>query len=162
MTLWKWTGTHGCTKCVITSLGCLSLQAERHPSLVVFLRWTLLSICHRPYFHTSKGHVTWIIKKVNMIPTHCGVVNKSGICHRPYFHTSKGHVTWIIKKANMIPTQCGVANESVHSLARDHVIRVWQKDNCLHVTMLTNLEHPASLLALSTSTILYLVTWKSK
>ncbi len=28
-----------------------------HPSLVEFLRWTLLSICLRTYFHTSKGHV---------------------------------------------------------------------------------------------------------
>ncbi len=35
------------------------------PSSIVFLRWTLPSICHRTYFHTSKGHVTWIIKKVN-------------------------------------------------------------------------------------------------
>ncbi len=24
----------------------------------------LPSICHRTYFHTSKGHVTWIIKKL--------------------------------------------------------------------------------------------------
>ncbi len=63
---------------------------QHHPSLVVFLHWTLPSICHWTYFHTSKGHVTWIIKKVNRIPTHCGV-----------------------------------ANESVCSLARGHVIRVW-------------------------------------
>ncbi len=44
-----------------------------HPSLVVFLCWTLPSICHWTYFHTSKGHVTWIIKKVNRIPTLCGM-----------------------------------------------------------------------------------------
>ncbi len=69
-----------------------SPMIKLHPSPVEFLRWTLPSICHRTYFHTSKGHVTWIIKKVNRIPTHCGV-----------------------------------ANESVHSLARGHVIRVWIK-----------------------------------
>ncbi len=62
-----------------------------HPSSVVFLCWTLPRICHRTYFHTSKSHVTWIIKKVNRIPTHCGV-----------------------------------AYESVHSLARGHMIRVPQ------------------------------------
>ncbi len=60
------------------------------PSSVVFLHWTLPSIFHQTYLHTSKGHVTWIIKKVNKIPTHCGV-----------------------------------AYDSVRSLARDHVIRVW-------------------------------------
>ncbi len=31
------------------------------------------SIDHRNYFQTSKGHVTWIIQKVNRIPAHCGV-----------------------------------------------------------------------------------------
>ncbi len=31
------------------------------------------SICHQTYFHTSKGQVTWIIKKVNRISMHCGV-----------------------------------------------------------------------------------------
>ncbi len=46
------------------------------------------------------------------------------ICHRIYFHTSKGHMTWIIKKVNRIPTHCGVAYESVHSLARGHMIHV--------------------------------------
>ncbi len=43
----------------------------------MFLWWTLPSICHRTYFHTSKGHVTWIIKNVNRIPTHCGVAYES-------------------------------------------------------------------------------------
>ncbi len=33
-------------------------------------------------------------------------------------------MTWIIKNVNRIPTHCGVAHESVHSLARGHVIRV--------------------------------------
>ncbi len=53
------------------------------------------------------------------------------ICHWTYFHISKGHVTWNIKKVNRIPTHCGVAYESVHSLARSHVIEVcvwtWKK-----------------------------------
>ncbi len=62
-----------------------------HPSSVVFLHcWTIPSICHWTYFHTSKGHVTWIIQKVNRILTHCGV-----------------------------------AYESVRSLSRGHVIRVY-------------------------------------
>ncbi len=33
------------------------------------------------YFHISKGHVTWIIKKVNRISTHCGVANESVSAH---------------------------------------------------------------------------------
>ncbi len=48
-----------------------------HPSPVVFLHWTLPSICHRTYFHTSNGHVTWIIKKINRIPMHCRVAYES-------------------------------------------------------------------------------------
>ncbi len=48
-----------------------------HLSPVVFLHWTLPSICYRTYIHTSKDHVTWIIKKVNRIPTHCGVAYES-------------------------------------------------------------------------------------
>ncbi len=44
--------------------------------------------------------------------------------HRNYFQTSKGHVTEIIWKVNRIPTHYGVAYESVHSLARGHVISV--------------------------------------
>ncbi len=48
-----------------------------HHSSVVLLRWTLPSICHRTYFHTSKGHVIWIIKKVNRISTDCGVAYES-------------------------------------------------------------------------------------
>ncbi len=46
-------------------------------SSVVFLRWTLPSIYHRTYFNTSKGHLTWFIKKVSRIPTHCGVAYES-------------------------------------------------------------------------------------
>ncbi len=65
-------------------------QVFSHPSLVVFLPWTLPNICHRAYLQTSKGHVTWIIKKANRIPTHYGV-----------------------------------AYESVCSLARGHVIKLW-------------------------------------
>ncbi len=72
---------------------------------------------HRNYFQTSKGHVTWIIQKVSRIPTHCGD-------HQNYFQTSKGHMTWIIQKVNRIPTHCGVAYENVNSLARGHVSRV--------------------------------------
>ncbi len=52
----------------------------------MFLPWTLLSICHWTYFHTSKGHVIWIIKKVNRIPTHCGVAYES------VHSLSRGHV----------------------------------------------------------------------
>ncbi len=33
----------------------------------------LPSICHQNYFQTSKDHLTWIIWKVNRMPTHCGV-----------------------------------------------------------------------------------------
>ncbi len=44
-------------------------QFQSHPSPVTFLRWTLPSICHRTYFHTSKDHVTWIIKKFLRIVT---------------------------------------------------------------------------------------------
>ncbi len=47
------------------------------------------------------------------------------ISHITYFHISKVHMTLIIKKVNRIPTHCGVAYESVPSLARGHVIRVW-------------------------------------
>ncbi len=35
------------------------------------------SVDHRNCLQTSKGHVTWIIEKVNCIPTHCGVACKS-------------------------------------------------------------------------------------
>ncbi len=48
-----------------------------HTSLVVFLMWTLASICHQTYLRTSKSHVTKIIKKVNKIPIHCGVAYES-------------------------------------------------------------------------------------
>ncbi len=64
----------------------LGIQAVYHCSPVVFLRWTLPSICHRTYFHTSRGHMTWIIKNVNRIPTHCGVAYES-ICS-----LARGHV----------------------------------------------------------------------
>ncbi len=30
-------------------------------------------INHQNYFQTSKGHITWVIYKVNRIPMHCGV-----------------------------------------------------------------------------------------
>ncbi len=43
----------------------------------MFLYWTLPSFRHRTHLHTSKGHVTWIIKKVNSILTHCGVAYES-------------------------------------------------------------------------------------
>ncbi len=60
------------------------------------------------------------------------------ICHRTYFHTSKGHVTWIIKKVNRIPTHCGVAYESVRSLARGHMIKVWMASyQCLKIPFQT-------------------------
>ncbi len=48
-----------------------------HPSSVMFLPWTLPSICHWTYFHTSKGHMTWVIKNVNRFPMHCGVAYES-------------------------------------------------------------------------------------
>ncbi len=35
------------------------------------------SIDHWNYFHTSKGHVTWIVWNVNRIPMHCGVAYES-------------------------------------------------------------------------------------
>ncbi len=47
-----------------------------HPNLVVFLHWTFPSICHWTYFHTSKSHVTRIIKKVNVKDSYalwCGI-----------------------------------------------------------------------------------------
>ncbi len=48
----------------------------------------------------------------------------SSIDHRNYFQTSKDHV--IIEIGNNIPTHWIVAYESVHSLARGHVIRMGQ------------------------------------
>ncbi len=33
-------------------------------------------------------------------------------------------MTWIIQKVNGVPTHCGVAYESVHLLAKGHVISV--------------------------------------
>ncbi len=58
----------------------------RHSSLVVFMHSAFPSICHRTYFQTSKGHVTWIIKKANRIPTHCGVAYES------FRSLARGHV----------------------------------------------------------------------
>ncbi len=52
-------------------------------------------------------------------------VEHSSLDHRTYFQTSKGHVTWIIWKVNRIPMHCGVVYESVHLLARGHVIRMY-------------------------------------
>ncbi len=37
-------------------------------------------------------------------------------------------MTWIIKKVTRIATHCGVAYESVHLLARGHVIRACAED----------------------------------
>ncbi len=52
-------------------------------------------------------------------------VEHSSLDHRTYFQTSKGHVTWIIWKVNRIHMHCGVVYESVHLLARGHVIRMY-------------------------------------
>ncbi len=52
----------------------------------MFAACILPSICHWTYFHTSKDHMTWIIKKVNRIPTHCGVAYES-VCL-----LARGHV----------------------------------------------------------------------
>ncbi len=80
-------GSHGITDDWLKHIHYL---LPGQPRWVVFLHWTLLNIFHHTYFHTSNGHMTWIIKKVSRIPTHCGV-----------------------------------ACESICSLARGHVIRVW-------------------------------------
>ncbi len=65
-----------------------------YPSSVMFLSWSLPIICHLTYFQTSKGHVTWIIKKVNRIPMHCGVAYES-VCS-----FARGHVVrvwlWVL------------------------------------------------------------------
>ncbi len=67
--------------------GFHTFALSQYPSSVVFLRWTLLAIiCHRTYFHTSKDHMTWIITKVNRIPTHCGVAYER-VCS-----LARGHV----------------------------------------------------------------------
>ncbi len=55
---------------------------------------SLLSICHQNYFQTSKGHVTWVILKVNRIPSHCNVAYESvcsfarGYVIRVCFHSN--------------------------------------------------------------------------
>ncbi len=67
-----------------------------HPSLIVFLCWTLPSICHQTYFHYSKGHVTWIIKKVNKIPTHCVVVYES-VCSLVWGHVIRVCFSWMVR-----------------------------------------------------------------
>ncbi len=59
---------------------------ETTPWLGCVLALNLPSICHRTYFHTSKGHVTCIIKKVNKITPHCGVAYES-VCS-----LARGHV----------------------------------------------------------------------
>ncbi len=72
--------------------------------------------------------MSWIIKKVNRIPTHCGVAYES-VCL-----LARGHVSWIIKKVNRVPTHCGVAYESVCLLARGHVIRAGRcQEFCQHL-----------------------------
>ncbi len=50
---------------------------------------TYSSIDNRNYFLTSKGHVTWIIKKVNRIPTYGGVAYES------VHLLARGHVTTV-------------------------------------------------------------------
>ncbi len=54
------------------------------------------SINHRNYFQTSKGHMTWIILKVNRIPTHCGVAYE---CVHSF---SRGHVIRVCVKSAQI------------------------------------------------------------
>ncbi len=49
--------------CLVCYVKACSVLAS-HPSSVMFLHWTLPSICNWIYFHTSMGHVTWIIKKL--------------------------------------------------------------------------------------------------
>ncbi len=71
----SWVLSHGSISCktnlpVIQEVPTLHLT---HPSLVVFLCLTRPSICHQNYFQPSKGHVIWIMLKVNIIPMHCGV-----------------------------------------------------------------------------------------
>ncbi len=46
---------------LLDKLNIYRCDKKTHPSSVMFLHWTLPSICHRTYFHTSKGHVIYII-----------------------------------------------------------------------------------------------------
>ncbi len=46
--------------------GMIIWQHRTHSSSVLFLCWTLPSICHWNYFQTSKDYVTWNIWKVNI------------------------------------------------------------------------------------------------
>ncbi len=77
----------------------------------------------------------WKLCYMEMETTTCDTCNLPSICHWIYFHTSKGHIAWIIKKVNRIPTHCGVAYESVRSLARGHMIRVWHVINSHSIHM---------------------------
>ncbi len=71
---------------------CKVLTPLRSPKLGYSWSWTCCGHASSTYFHTSKGHVTRIIKKVNRIPTHCGVAYESvrslarghmiRVCHR--------------------------------------------------------------------------------
>ncbi len=92
-----WTGSWNSTILISSSdmwnLGQTSPSSMRSSS-VVFLRWTEPSICHRTYFYTSKGHVTWIIKKVNRIPTHCGVAYES-VCS-----LARGHMIRVCQECS--------------------------------------------------------------
>ncbi len=45
------------------------------------------SIDLQKYFQTSKAHMTWIIQKVNRIPTHCGVA------YEGFYSLARSHVT---------------------------------------------------------------------
>ncbi len=54
----------------------------------------------------------------------CCVVVCLSMDNQNYFQTSKGYMTLIMEKVKSIPVHCGVAYESVHLLARSHVIRV--------------------------------------
>ncbi len=128
--------------------GSLSLTyGTFHPSPVVFLCGTFPSICHRTYFHTSTDHVTWIIKKVHKIPTHCGVpyesVSSLAKSHMDSYalwcaiwecqlacYRSCGFLCIVVCHMRVstrllevmwIPMHCGVPYESASSLARSHV-----------------------------------------
>ncbi len=61
---------------------------KTHPNLVVFLSGTLLSICYRTYFHTSKGHMTWIrVYKMPSAFTCASCVSLSGQADLSGYHT---------------------------------------------------------------------------
>ncbi len=55
-------------------------------------------------FQTSKGHVTWIIKKVNTIPMHCGVAYES------LLSLARGHVIRVSKYVNNLQVKQFLGN----------------------------------------------------